>query len=52
MADGTVRFAGIMSGYGNVVWLDHPGEVISVYAPPVLGPVKRGQAVDGRQQSP
>lgn len=32
MAAGRVRFAGWMDGYGNVVWLDHPGKVISVYA--------------------
>lgn len=32
MADAHVRFAGAMSGYGNVVWLDHGGSVLSVYA--------------------
>jgi murein DD-endopeptidase MepM/ murein hydrolase activator NlpD len=32
MADAQVRFAGTMSGYGNVVWLDHGGSVLSVYA--------------------
>ncbi len=32
MASGRVRFAGWMNGYGNVVWIDHPGAVISVYA--------------------
>lgn len=32
MASGRVRFAGWMDGYGNVVWIDHPGDVISVYA--------------------
>ncbi len=32
MAPGRVRFAGWMNGFGNVVWIDHPGEVISVYA--------------------
>ena len=32
MAAGRVRYAGWMNGYGNVVWIDHPGEVISVYA--------------------
>jgi murein DD-endopeptidase MepM/ murein hydrolase activator NlpD len=31
MADAQVRFAGVMSGYGNVVWLDHGGDVLSVY---------------------
>lgn len=32
MADAEVRFAGTMSGYGNVIWLDHGGAVLSVYA--------------------
>ncbi|MEX1256243.1 MAG: M23 family metallopeptidase [Gemmatimonadota bacterium] len=32
MASGRVRFAGWMEGYGNVVWLDHPGGVLSAYA--------------------
>jgi murein DD-endopeptidase MepM/ murein hydrolase activator NlpD len=32
MNSGRVRFAGWMNGYGNVVWIDHPGGVISVYA--------------------
>ena len=50
MADGKVRFAGTMSGYGNVVWLDHPGDVISVYAHLSSILVTRGQAVEGRQK--
>jgi len=32
MADARVRFAGVMSGFGNVVWLDHGGSILSVYA--------------------
>jgi murein DD-endopeptidase MepM/ murein hydrolase activator NlpD len=32
MADGTVRFAGAMRGFGNVVWIDHAGGIESVYA--------------------
>ena len=32
MADAHVRYAGSMSGYGNVVWLDHGGAVLTVYA--------------------
>lgn len=32
MADAHVRYAGPMSGYGNVIWLDHGGAVLSVYA--------------------
>ncbi len=30
--DGRVRFAGVMDGYGNVVWIDHGDELLSVYA--------------------
>lgn len=32
MSDAQVRFAGVMSGYGNVIWLDHGGSVLTVYA--------------------
>ncbi|MFQ5536053.1 MAG: M23 family metallopeptidase [Gemmatimonadota bacterium] len=32
MAAGRVRFAGTMRGYGKVIWLDHGGSVLSVYA--------------------
>ena len=32
MAGGRVRFAGSMSGLGTVVWLDHGGSILSVYA--------------------
>lgn len=32
MAEANVRFAGVMRGFGNVVWLDHDGGVLSVYA--------------------
>jgi len=32
MAEARVRFAGVMSGFGNVVWLDHGGGTLSVYA--------------------
>jgi murein DD-endopeptidase MepM/ murein hydrolase activator NlpD len=32
MASGTVRFAGVMRGFGNVVWIDHPASYLTVYA--------------------
>jgi len=32
MAGGTVRFAGAMRGFGNVVWIDHSGGFLSIYA--------------------
>ena len=49
MAPGSVRFAGTMAGYGQVVWLDHGGAVLSVYAHLSRVDVVAGQAVDGRQ---
>ena len=47
MAPGTIRFAGEQSGYGNVVWVDHGGEVISVYAHLSEIHVRIGDVVDG-----
>ena len=32
MAGGRVRFAGVMTGFGNVVWLDHGGGILTIYA--------------------
>ncbi len=32
MAEARVRFVGVMTGFGNVVWLDHGGGVLTVYA--------------------
>ncbi len=29
---GNVRYAGVMRGYGNVIWVDHPRGVLTVYA--------------------
>ncbi len=46
MAPGRVRFAGWMNGYGNVVWIDHAGEVISVYAHLSDIDVSRGQGLE------
>lgn len=48
MAPGTVRFAGTMAGYGTVVWLDHGGEVLSVYAHLSELRVRAGERVEGR----
>ncbi|MEX2472735.1 MAG: M23 family metallopeptidase [Gemmatimonadota bacterium] len=50
MADGHVRYAGTMSGFGNVVWLDHGGSVLTVYAHlseihVSVGTLVRGQSV-------
>ena len=32
MATGTVRFAGVMRGFGNVIWIDHASGILSLYA--------------------
>jgi len=49
MARGRVRFAGVMTGYGSVVWLDHRGEALSVYAHLSSILVEVGDEVDGGQ---
>jgi len=45
MAQGSVRFAGTMSGFGNVVWLDHGGSILTVYAHLSTIRVRQGQRV-------
>jgi len=47
MAAGSVRFAGAQRGYGNVVWLDHGGSVLTVYAHLSEIHVETGAAVRG-----
>lgn len=47
MAPGRVRFAGTMAGYGQVVWMDHGGSVLSVYAHLSRILVESGQTVEG-----
>ncbi len=49
MKSGRVRFAGVMSGYGNVVWVDHGGQVLTVYAHLSRVDVETGQELDHRQ---
>lgn len=49
MAPGRVRFAGVQRGFGNVVWVDHGGQVLSVYAHLSTIHVTAGEAVDGGQ---
>lgn len=49
MAGGRVRYAGWQSGYGNVVWIDHGGAVLTVYAHLSALRVTTGQVVDGGQ---
>jgi murein DD-endopeptidase MepM/ murein hydrolase activator NlpD len=49
MAPGRVRFAGVQRGFGNVVWVDHGGEVLTVYAHLSEIRVTAGEAVAGGQ---
>lgn len=49
MAPGRVRFAGVMGGYGNVVWVDHGGEVLTVYAHLSEIRVREGDRLESRQ---
>lgn len=46
---GRVRFAGTMSGYGNVIWLEHRRGTLTVYAHLSDMAVTTGQEVDHRQ---
>lgn len=45
MSPGRVRFAGTQGDYGNVVWVDHGGTVLAVYAHLSRVDVSMGQAV-------
>lgn len=49
MAPGTVRFAGTQRGYGTVVWLDHGGQVLSLYAHLSTLRVRAGEGVAAGQ---
>lgn len=49
MADGTVRFAGTMRGFGNVVWVDHGGSLLTVYAHLSTIRVRQGERLRGGQ---
>jgi murein DD-endopeptidase MepM/ murein hydrolase activator NlpD len=45
MAGGRVRFTGVMSGFGNVVWIDHAAGMLSIYAHLSEIGVTEGQSV-------
>jgi murein DD-endopeptidase MepM/ murein hydrolase activator NlpD len=38
-----------MTGYGTVIWIDHPGEIMTVYAHLSSTRVREGEEVRGRQ---
>ena len=46
MAGGRIRFAGVQGAYGNVIWIDHGGEVLTVYAHLSEIRVRTGDAVE------
>ena len=47
MTGGRVAFAGVQSGYGNAVWIDHGGQVWTLYAH-----LSRIDVVTGRDVGP
>lgn len=49
MTAGRVRYAGVMRGYGTVVWIDHGGAVLTVYAHLSELRVREGETVSARQ---
>jgi len=49
VGDGTVAFAGVQSGYGNVVFIKHRNNTETVYAHLSKIMVQRGQGVDQGQ---
>ena len=49
MAPGSVRYAGPMVGYGSVVWMDHGGGVLTVYAHLSEMRVRTGDVVEGHE---
>ena len=49
MRAGTVDFAGVMSGYGNVIVLRHGGDMRTLYAHLSELRVRQGDRVEGRQ---
>ncbi len=46
VADGVVQFAGSQRGYGNVVFVQHRNQVVTVYAHLSRINVRRGQRID------
>jgi murein DD-endopeptidase MepM/ murein hydrolase activator NlpD len=45
MAGGSVRFAGSMSGFGTVIWIDHAHGLMSIYAHLSAMEVQAGERV-------
>lgn len=49
MTGGRVLFAGTMAGYGQVIWIDHGGEVLTIYGHLSQLEVGAGELVEGQQ---
>lgn len=49
MKDGRVRFTGVMDGFGKVIWLEHGGDILTVYAHLSRVLVSEGERVRGEQ---
>ncbi|MEJ2539620.1 MAG: M23 family metallopeptidase [Gemmatimonadota bacterium] len=49
MAGGRVRFAGTQGDYGTVVWIDHGGAVLTLYAHLSSLDVRTGESVAAQQ---
>ena len=45
MYGGRVRFAGVMRGFGNVIWIDHEAGIVTVYAHLSQIAVQEGQSI-------
>ncbi|HWP18459.1 MAG TPA: peptidoglycan DD-metalloendopeptidase family protein [Burkholderiaceae bacterium] len=50
VGDGVVEFAGVQNGYGNVVYIKHSGERVTVYAHLSRIDVRKGQRVEQGQR--
>ncbi len=50
VSDGTVEFAGVQNGYGNVIYIKHAGNQETVYAHLSRIDVKKGQSVEQGQK--
>lgn len=49
MTSGTVRFAGAMRGFGNVIWIDHASGILSLYAHLSEIRVRQGERIGAGQ---
>ena len=50
VGDGTVEFAGVQNGYGNVIYVKHRNQHVTVYAHLSRIDVKKGQSIEQGQK--